>query len=526
MRRWIRALAPSCACWIGMLVGPIANAQQPLGTGFTFQGRLESSGQPATGNFDVIASLYDSPTPAVTSLLGSVTLCARAVTNGLVMLDLDFGEVFAGDASWLELGIAPAGPCDGSTVYEYLSPLLPVAPAPNSLFARQAEDATTLDGRPATDFLLRSGGTMSGTLTLSGDLCLGGVCRNSWQWVQSAAGALTYQGGNVGIGTASPVKALDVVGDIRASGLICGAAGCLGASGGDGHSLDAVDGSPTDAVFVDAVGNVGMGTLTPSQKLTVAGNVTSTGTICGSGGCAGSADWLTVTNKPTTFPPTGVRNGNFDIFGSATVRGRLDVDTDLVIGVNNSAPEPRLVLGRSGLVTMEAFLDDSAQITLKGFTNGVAEKGVLIETEPDGELTLFDGKPPLVPNTINQTVILDGRAGITGGKIIVRDGLRSTNLIEISGYDEATAGVATVRVKGGVIVEPDVGLDGFIETSDLSADAIVAQEVALTGYLQLATTTGPPSSSDCNATNERGRAKFDPTTGRLYLCANSGWIFK
>ncbi|MEP7010271.1 MAG: hypothetical protein ABJC13_08135 [Acidobacteriota bacterium] len=43
-----------------------------------------------------------------------------------------------------------------------------------------------------------------------------------------------------------------------------------------GHSLDAVDGSPVDAVFVDANGNVGIGTLTPAQPLTVAGAVQST----------------------------------------------------------------------------------------------------------------------------------------------------------------------------------------------------------------------------------------------------------
>ena len=74
-------------------------------------------------------------------VLGTVTRCATTVTNGLVLLELDFGEAFAGEASWLQLGIAPAGACDGSTVYEYPSPLLPVGSAPNALFARQAGDA-------------------------------------------------------------------------------------------------------------------------------------------------------------------------------------------------------------------------------------------------------------------------------------------------------------------------------------------------------------------------------------------------
>ena len=44
---------------------------------------------------------------------------------------------------------------------------------------------------------------------------------------------------------------------------------------GVGHSLDAADGSPKNALFVTNKGNVGIGTVTPSEKLSVNGTIES-----------------------------------------------------------------------------------------------------------------------------------------------------------------------------------------------------------------------------------------------------------
>src|SRR4051794_31524075 len=93
------------------LVGAIllfADSVQAQTTAFTYQGRLNDSGAPAQGNFDLAFSLYDSATNG-TQQGNAVTNMTTAVNNGFFSVRLDFGNQFPGADRWLEIAVRTNG---------------------------------------------------------------------------------------------------------------------------------------------------------------------------------------------------------------------------------------------------------------------------------------------------------------------------------------------------------------------------------------------------------------------------------
>ena len=81
-----------------------ASWADPLGTAFTYQGRLKNAGSPANGSFNMDFKLY--PVPAGGTLLASQTLPGVSVTNGLFTVQVDFGAgVFDGNQRWLDVTV-------------------------------------------------------------------------------------------------------------------------------------------------------------------------------------------------------------------------------------------------------------------------------------------------------------------------------------------------------------------------------------------------------------------------------------
>src|SRR5205814_2244284 len=100
-------------------------------TAFTYQGRLNSGTNFATGVYDMRFSLY---TLADGSALagGPLTNAAVPVTNGLFTVALDFGvNGFTNTDRWLEIGVRT----NGNGIFTTLAPRHQITPTPYAIFA-------------------------------------------------------------------------------------------------------------------------------------------------------------------------------------------------------------------------------------------------------------------------------------------------------------------------------------------------------------------------------------------------------
>jgi hypothetical protein len=139
---------------------------QPLGTAFTYQGRLTDAGNPAGGAYDFQFVLMDAAVGG--AQVGPIlTRDDVQVTNGLFVVSLDFGAVFTGNKRWIELGVRPGA---STGAYSSLPPRQELAPAPNAVFSASAP-WTGVTGKPAgfaDDIDNDSGGDITGVAAGTG----------------------------------------------------------------------------------------------------------------------------------------------------------------------------------------------------------------------------------------------------------------------------------------------------------------------------------------------------------------------
>ena len=128
-----------CLVW-----GFPAAAQTPMGTAFTYQGRLSDAGLPANGNYDLQFKLFDA-SAAGTQVGGTVLQASVPVSGGLFSVTLDFGAAFSGSKRFLEVGVRPGGSTDAFTL---LGARQELTPSPNAVFSAGVP-WTGIIGKPA-----------------------------------------------------------------------------------------------------------------------------------------------------------------------------------------------------------------------------------------------------------------------------------------------------------------------------------------------------------------------------------------
>lgn len=104
----------------------------PLGTAFTYQGRLQDANSPAQGAYDFQFRLFNAESGG-TQVGSSVLVNDLVVQAGLFTTTLDFGtSVFTGEALWLDIGVRPGS---SSGAYTLLVPRQALTAAPFALYS-------------------------------------------------------------------------------------------------------------------------------------------------------------------------------------------------------------------------------------------------------------------------------------------------------------------------------------------------------------------------------------------------------
>ncbi|MCB9851686.1 MAG: hypothetical protein H6819_01215 [Phycisphaerales bacterium] len=122
--KWVRPIAIT----ILVATSPLS-AQTPLGSQFTYQGRLNLAGSPVNDTADFEFTLWDDSASG-TAIGSTIAVNGVSVVDGLFAVELDFGVMaFNGDARWLE--VAVASPSGGA--FSTLAPRQALTAAPYAL---------------------------------------------------------------------------------------------------------------------------------------------------------------------------------------------------------------------------------------------------------------------------------------------------------------------------------------------------------------------------------------------------------
>lgn len=339
----IRLSILAVALWCGVLT---ASAQT---TAFSYQGQLNDNGSPANGAYDMQFKLFDALNIG-TQVGSTVTLTNVTVSNGVFTVTLDFGATaFPGANRWLEISVRLTG---GGT-FTTLTPRQPVTSTP---YAIKSLNAASADGLSVACIGCVTSSQIGSLPTGSGNYIQNTTTQQASSNFNISGNGLI--GGNVGIGTTSPLTKLDISGSQSLSNGMALSLFNANASntnrwflGTGGAFVDksafSIGDSSAIRMAILPNGNMGIGMVYPLAKLDVAdGNIAlNDGMLRLRNGLDANHGMLwTSTLDGTEFRGLG---GFRWMTGSAGATERMRIESNGNVGIGTTSPLTKLDISGS-----------------------------------------------------------------------------------------------------------------------------------------------------------------------------------
>jgi len=483
---------------------------QAQGTAFSYQGRLNFNGIPATGLYDLRFTAYAgllSPSPVG----GPVTLPAVPVTNGLFAVTLDFGAgLFIGPQRWLEIAVRT----NGADSFVTLDPRQQVTAVPYATHAATASNVVSGSvvkslNNLRDDVTLTAGANV--TLTPVGNsitIAATNVGGTSGPWALNGASAF-YNGGNVGIGTTSPGAVLEIRApdfNIHQRITDSSSGNSLVLQAGSGNNMKvtgynygtasavplflSVDGANT--VLNSGGGDVGIGTPNPASKLDVRGSLVLdpgvSPTLYTSASSGEQNRFLNLINSPLFQSASGLKAGGLlvsDSYGFADP-GKNDLIVKGSVGIGTASLVSALEIDRQDALRIRGFQPFLTMSDTAGF--GLIRKANRYLQVVDGDLNFLykpecNVFPCSQPTESHMSIRFNGNVGIgtttPQAKLHVVGTIRTSVLTITGGADIAEPfKMSSTAIPKGSVVVIDESNPGHLKLSSEAYDTRVAGVVS------------------------------------------------